>query len=245
MRRSLTRARFLRPNSSDSAHDGGLPEAEGEHSFPRRHDFAWLEVDACVAAAKADEQEYAAQWIRRGLPVVVTRRDSALLADELGLGIALSPKHGRMRIGFTARLQSVRRTAPPPHLNEVIASAPRRWRAGLLDLAGNAEALGIELRVYGSFAWQHFIGERYVTRSSDIDLLWQAGDRARLARGLMLLSSCEFRSGLRFDGEIVWPDGAAIAWREMSNPRNRVLVKYPASVALQDSDALLARLPAR
>jgi phosphoribosyl-dephospho-CoA transferase len=207
-----------------------------------RHDFAWLGANAPIAAAKANEHVRIVQWVRRGLPAVVARRSAGLAADELNLGIALPASYGRVRIGFTASLPSLQKISSPPPLAGVIASAPRESRPLLRDLCGKAEALGVEFHVYGSYAWQHLTGECYVTRSSDIDLLWRPRHRDQLMSGIMLCSSWERQSGLSLDGEIVWPDGAAVAWREMAAGKDCVLVKCLASVSLQSREALLRKL---
>ncbi|MGH8728576.1 MAG: malonate decarboxylase holo-[acyl-carrier-protein] synthase [Burkholderiales bacterium] len=206
--------------------------------IPRRHDLVWL--DAMPSLSKAGDA--AAQWFARGLPVVVARRDGALRADELSLGIALPPAQRRQRIALTAPIATVRAIAPPLRLTQVMDSAPKRWRTPLCELAESGMAAGIEFRVYGSFAWQHLTGQRYVHAASDIDLLWSPEDRGQLERGLMLLPAWERDTGLETDGEIVLSDGAAIAWREVLNPQRRVLVKYPTSIALRDKNALLESL---
>jgi phosphoribosyl-dephospho-CoA transferase len=211
-------------------------------ALPDRHDFVWLGANARVAAANAEDRELVARWICRDLPVVVARRSATLAADELNLGIALPKCNGRIRIGFTASLRSVQKTSSPPRLTGVIASAPRASRARLRDLCGKAEAAGIEFHVYGSFAWQHLTGERYVTRSSDIDLLWRPRDRDQLMSVVMRLSSWAQQSRLKLDGEIVWPDGAAVAWREMAAGKDCVLVKRLASVSLESREVLLRKL---
>ena len=68
---------------------------------------------------------------------------------------------------------------------------------------------------------------------SDIDLLWTAGSLDDVARGLAMLGAWEAQHALRADGELLLPDGDAVAWRELTRPVDRVLVKHQDRVSLQ------------
>ena len=205
---------------------------------PRRHHFVWLASDTVAQ----DENVLAAQWFERGLPAVVARRDSVLRSDELNLGVSLPVEQGRSRIALKVPLASIQRIAPPPRLRDVAESAPVVWCAAFRELVGRAVDIGVEFRVYGSFAWEHLTKLRYVLDSSDVDLLWAPSSHRQLESGLMLLSSWESAWGLKADGEIVLPDGASVAWRELLTAPIRVVVKHSAHVSLLDRAAALANL---
>lgn len=220
-------------NTRWQSHNGCAMQTE---FAPRRHDFVWLAPDTVAQ----DENVLAARWIERGLPAVVARRDPVLRSDHLNLGISLPAAEGRSRIALKAPLASIERIAPPPRL--VAESAPVAWRAALRELVARAFDIGVEFHVYGSLAWQHLTGLRYVLDASDVDLLWAPSSLRQLESGLMLLSSWESVWRLKADGEIILPDGASVAWRELLAAKRRVLVKHLAGVSLRDRDAALASL---
>jgi phosphoribosyl-dephospho-CoA transferase len=127
---------------------------------------------------------------------------------------------------------AVRKTCLPLPLAQVIVSAPPAWQTPLSELDASFAAAGLRLRVYGSLAWQHITHESYVTDQSDVDLLFKPKDRGELDVALTLLQAWEQRSGLRADGEVLLPDGAGVAWRELLRAQNRVLVKSAEGVRL-------------
>jgi phosphoribosyl-dephospho-CoA transferase len=109
----------------------------------------------------------------------------------------------------------------------------------------NAGAAGYALRSYGSLALQAITGARYLTASSDIDLLFCPVTTSQLEAGIALLSS--HQASLPLDGEVMFPGGDAVAWREWRDARARgarVLVKRIDAVRLADPAALVAALAA-
>ena len=194
---------------------------------PARHDLAWLRpswrdglrepVDLALLPALED-------WFARGLPAVV-RRLGPPRDDSVGLGVALPSRLGGARAALRVAPGAVARLGPPLRLGEVVASAPARWRAALLDLDAEAGRAGLSLGVYGSLLWQHLSGEPRVTARSDVDLLVRPGDRAGLRRALATLGARAAEADPRLDGEAILGGGRAVAWRELLAPRGRVLVK--------------------
>lgn len=131
------------------------------------------------------------------------------------------------------------------HLTAHSANIPRPWRSALASLAADAAGQGIALHVYGSAALQVLTGQGYLRDTSDIDLLVQPRDRAQLDVALALL--CSHANALPLDGEIVFPGGRAVAWKEWAAAcrgaaGTRVLVKEMEGVSLVRPDVLLATL---
>ena len=76
-------------------------------------------------------------------------------------------------------------------------------------------------------------GLPYLSPTSDLDLLWPVAglaDATRLTRGLVDL---EKNSPVRFDGEILLPDGGGAQWREFSGRPSELLVKTLEGVGLR------------
>jgi phosphoribosyl-dephospho-CoA transferase len=122
-----------------------------------------------------------------------------------------------------------------PTLAQVLPQLPRPARPALQALQGALHRLGVRARVYGSTGWQCLTGLRYLHEHSDLDL-WLAVDDAQQAERVVgLLRACDV--ALRIDGELVFPHGGAVAWREWAAWREGrcrgVLVKRLHGAALE------------
>ena len=200
---------------------------------PRRHDFIRLVPDTEYLRVSHLSQEVI-HWHRLH-PFVVTRRLSPSPADTLTLGLALPDKR---RIAFDVSSKAAAERSAPPRLVDTIDSAPAHWRVRLRDIVHIASRFDVEVRVYGSLAWQHLTQLEYIHAASDVDLLlpanqWQSALRLADELGRMTGSP-------RLDGELTLPDGSGVAWREMNGTAARVLVKRAASVALMTRTELRA-----
>jgi phosphoribosyl-dephospho-CoA transferase len=208
-----------------------------------RHDLAWLTAggwDAAWAAALPGQHAAIEQWRHADWPTVVRRADAGLAADQVSLGIPLPPALDgtKGRIALNVSANNVGRRARPIALADAARSAPGHWRAALDALAGC-----MPLHAYGSLAMQALTGQRYLTPASDIDLLFFPASRDALRAGLAVLE--QHAAGLPLDGEIMFPSGAAVAWKEWINAgrhQARVLVKDAGAVRLAPMAELLATL---
>ena len=182
------------------------------------------------------------EWIGQDLPAVVRmrREDSPSL---LHLGIPLSPDKGRMRVSLEVCRDTVVKASPPLSLSQVMPSAPPRWQEPLHRIIMSSSAVGLMPGVYGSLAWQHLTGKTYLSAQSDVDLLFHVRNARQLDHVLRTLQEVESRYGLKADGEFIFADGGAVAWREMLQSGGKVLVKSDRSVSLRPVADLLGTLP--
>lgn len=182
------------------------------------------------------ERAEVVDWCAAGRPLVIARRHPEDEVGELRLGLATPDKR---RIGLHVTVEAVTGRLPPLPLAEAVDAAPALWCPMLTDLARRAQELGAAAAVYGSLAWQQRTGLPYVRPESDVDLLFAPRDRWQLDRLLDLVA--EVGDGNpRLDGEILLPDGAAVAWRELAGRPARLLVKGAAEVGLRDLASVLA-----
>lgn len=126
-------------------------------------------------------------------------------------------------------------------LEDVASALPARWQAPFARLQQSGANLG--LRVFGSLALQVLTGQIYLRASSDIDLLFRPRSAAELDEGTALLAG--HLAELPLDGEIVFPSGQAVAWKEWFSARGqsgRVLVKSHSGVTLRACTELRAEL---
>jgi phosphoribosyl-dephospho-CoA transferase len=189
-------------------------------------------------------------WVAREWPLIVRRADDdePRSDDSIAVGLALPPSLGKRRLKFRLMRDGVAMHAPPLALDSVIASVsnPRLQRT-LTPLARAAARERMVLRLYGSAAWQVQTGLDYMHDDSDLDLLAEPATRGELDSAIALLERAQQDLPMRLDGEIVFPGGDAVAWREWleSKDENRVIAKNVAGVALVSRSDLLKRFDRR
>jgi phosphoribosyl-dephospho-CoA transferase len=208
-----------------------------------RHMLVWLTAigwRAAIAAARDEHKPSLSLWMTQDWPVVVRRLDADVGDDEVCLGLPLPPDGAgvKVRIALRVREAEISRSAPALLLRDAAAV---RDMASLCDDAG-----ALPLRVFGSVAMQAWTGLKYVSPTSDVDVLFHPASRLQLEEGMALLARHAER--LPLDGEIVFPGGAAVSWKEWQmamSHRAKVLVKDLRSVRLADTASLLATLEAQ
>jgi phosphoribosyl-dephospho-CoA transferase len=214
----------------------------------RRHDLIWLTPDGwdtTLRGLAGAQHELARDWRTRGLPAVVRRTEPGTPPTLLCLGIPAPPdilSGQKVRLGFSVERRHVARALPALALDD--AEAPVAWQPGLASLCIALRAAGIDCRVFGSLAMQTLTGDSYLGAGSDVDLLLRPLDDAQLDAGLALVA--RHARSLPLDGEIEFPFGHAVSWKEWlgvdAQPRyghDRVLAKHLDSVALMRRDELL------
>ncbi|ATB40938.1 phosphoribosyl-dephospho-CoA transferase [Cystobacter fuscus] len=210
----------------------------------------WVRLDAgwehhLRSPLAPEAREQLLDWCGRGRPFVVARADAADTEEDVRLGLALPDKR---RIALHVGRAAVLSSRPPLALRDVWHTAPESWRSVLRHLSLLGETLGVPVGVFGSLAWEYLSGVRYVRPDSDVDLLFSPTRWTDVER---LLSALEATSrtpgGVRLDGEVLLPDGGAVAWRELASRPHRLLVKGPRGAGLRawkDLTALFAGAPA-
>lgn len=211
-----------------------------------RHSLLHLSAAGWASArTQVDVIHHAAidSWCTADWPVIARRHEAGCPDDQVCVGLALPPdpvsgvKH---RLPLRIASDQVMRTRLPLSLAEVLPVLPHAWQAAL-------PAASVPLAVFGSAALQSITGLPYLRGSSDLDILLQPATLAALTDGLQLLA--QVAASLPLDGEIVFPSGDAVAWKEWQAASGqgaamRVLAKRNDGVALVRIDALLAGLAA-
>ncbi len=176
-----------------------------------------------------------ALWAARGLPLVVTRQPPGQ-EDTLALGLPAPARFRRRRLALAVAPSQVMFLDEFPAADAAARLLPRsaaaRWRA----LSTGLSAAGCAARVYGGFGWQALTRLAYVHPASDLDLLLAVDGAAQADAVARLLADADW-DGPRLDGELVFADGAAVAWREWLAYRQgrvaQVLVKRLRGVSLE------------
>src|SRR3954452_5956112 len=191
-----------------------------------RHSWVWLAErwTGCLRGpAGAETVALAESWQALGRPFVVASPAAHDDGDDLRLGLALPDKR---RVGLHPAPAAVVLSAPPPSLRAVIVHVPVAWRARLRQVDAAAEAAGLPVAVYGSLAWEHWCGTAYAHSDSDVDLLFDAQAAPPLGPVLDFAEMLSADAGTpRLDGELILPEGRAVAWREFARRPDELLIK--------------------
>ena len=180
----------------------------------------------------------AAGWVDRGWPLVA-RRPAPGEVGGLPLGLPLPPYLGKKRLSVLMQPQDMISSAPPPQLSAAIEVAPETWKRILKRVVDLAARHGVEARVFGSLAWRTLTRLDYLTAGSDVDVLLPLPPGRDIAGLTAGLAAIEASAPIRFDGELVRDDGAAVNWRELYSGAREVLVKTTRGVALLSADHFL------
>lgn len=241
------------------------------YSELERHSLVWLTAagwETAIAAARPEHAAALAQWQSNDWPAIVRRfdaipkdADAADAADaanatdaadaanaanaeakDICLGVPLPPDAAGVKVRIALRVASshISHTSAALELRSALMAAGP-WRDELAALSAAAPTL----RVFGSLAMQTLTGLQYLSPSSDVDLLFHPASRRQLETVLALLA--RHSEHLPLDGEVVFPGGAAVSWKEwqaaITHPA-KVLVKELRAVRLADTASLLAALEA-
>jgi phosphoribosyl-dephospho-CoA transferase len=218
------------------------------------HVAAWLAADRPLVVARQPVADVGAGHAReqkdnRGHGPLLQLKPCSIengISDSIVVGLALPPAQGKRRIAFNVASHDIARYTPPLRLADALVHAPSEWQPALAELDAAATNIDIELRVFGSLAWQALSGMQYLTPQSDIDLLWHPRSHAQLQQGVALLARWEQDHGLRADGEVLFGGSSAVSWREWATLKSgddqRVLVKRASSAELVAAGELLELL---
>lgn len=187
-----------------------------------------------------------ALWAERSFPLVVTRQRVPRHAEDapVSLGLAAPLQWGRRLLALELPPSRIAWFGEFPCLAEALQQLPRRARPGVAALGQALAGLGVSARAYGSVAWQHVTGMRYVHRRSDFDV-WLAVEGPEQADAAARAMLQHLPAGApRLDGELLFLDGSAVAWREWLAWRagscRSLLVKRLDGVAIEQAPGLPA-----
>ena len=200
--------------------------------------FGWQRV--LELGCDSEDQSVLQHWAVAQLPLVICRQRGETLPGTVSLGLPAPTIWNRRKLELECLPGEMERRGLFPSL-EPIAQRNADLRA-IEDFMATMRSLNLPIQVYGSFGWQHLTGMDYVRPSSDLDLRVQVPDHAMAQVAARELSA--LRLPMRVDGELAFPDGSAIAWREYlqwtQGEVDRVLVKSRSTVRLMEREALVA-----
>jgi phosphoribosyl-dephospho-CoA transferase len=219
----------------------------------RRHQLAWL---GAAGWQRLQEQSWddearacLAHWAEARLPLVVTRQPSMADGDleTISLGLPAPGCWNRRRLILQMKRSEVVCFDEFPYADKAVRLLPLSLRGAWRALCAELEALGSSARVYGSYGWELLSGLDHVRKGSDIDL-WLSVTDAVHAEAVSAILQAFPEHLLRIDGELVFRNGSAVAWREWllwrSGKAKSILVKSVAGSELVRSPAWQEAAPA-
>lgn len=181
-----------------------------------RNRLVWLDAAAWrdMAARAPDAQALALieRWQVRQWPVVVCSQPPGLQPGRLAVGLPAPQSGLRRRLALHTAISGIQRHGAFPRLATV--AGPYAWSEAAQSLDGTLASAGATARVHGSHGWQALTGEVYVHAGSDLDLSIEVPHAAAARAAVLALEAAHLP--LRVDGELAFPDGSAVAWREYS-----------------------------
>ena len=186
-------------------------------------------------------------WAQHDLPLVVTRQAPGWTGrdarESIALGLAAPACWNRRRLTVHAKVGGIRSLGHFPevhHVRDVMAGRPANSLASWAKLCDGLQARGATAHVYGSYGWQQLTGLHYVHAGSDIDLLLSVSSAAQADQVVRLLAQADAFLPRR-DGELSFPDGSGVAWREWAAWRagdaDQVVVKRVHGPSLERVDS--------
>jgi phosphoribosyl-dephospho-CoA transferase len=187
----------------------------------RRHDLLQVAPDVW-ASALAHRPSVAGLpllqgWADRAWPVIVRRRADTENPDLVPVGVPLPPAAGKSRVALLLPPNGILQRLSPPLLRAVASVADPGWQCTIASLLALGARTGVEPSVFGSLLWQHQTGLTYLTSRSDLDVLWTIPADFDVLSLLSSIAAVQRAAPLRIDGEIIFPDGAAVNWCELWN----------------------------
>ena len=208
----------------------------------QRNQLVWLSEPAWQAllARPWDAQAQAILhcWQAAQLPLVVCRQRLPDSPQRISLGLPAPLQWERRKLALELPLGAIARAGNFPLLRSIpLGPADAAQVQGLLL---HTDALQVVVQVYGSYGWQWLCGLPCVRASSDLDLLIHVADLDTAGQMVWLLQGLQL--DCRVDGELVFPGGWAVAWREyaqlIGGKVEQVLVKHRTGVQLLGLAAL-------
>jgi malonate decarboxylase holo-[acyl-carrier-protein] synthase len=126
----------------------------------------------------------------------------------------------------------------PPLLRAVAKVAQSGWQSTIASLLAQGERTGAEPSAFGSLLWEHLTGLVYLSPKSDLDVLWPVPAVSDVLSLVFGIAQIQRDVPFRIDGEVIFPDGSAVNWRELWNAHRTA---HSAAQWVEDRATVLAK----
>jgi phosphoribosyl-dephospho-CoA transferase len=199
----------------------------------QRHDLVWLDSEFRYSPELKE-------WVMQKLPCVVTRQTNSS-TDYLNIAWCNGSDKKISRHSCLIPIKSVISQSTPLSLVNIVPCFIAK-SSSLTKIIRKLELLNLKPCIYGSFSWQILTKKNYTHADSDLDILLHVSMHHQLTQIVPLLNTLAVASGRRIDGELIFPDGYAVAWREWFSDSDKILCKGFRGVKFIHRNALLEQL---
>jgi phosphoribosyl-dephospho-CoA transferase len=133
------------------------------------------------------------------------------------VGVPLPPAAGKCRVALVLPPGGILQRSPPPLLGAAAKVADEGWQATIAALLALGARTGVEPSAFGSLLWEHLTGLAYLSPQSDLDVLWPVPENFDVLSLVFGIAQVQRDAPIRIDGEVIFPDGSAVNWRELWN----------------------------
>jgi phosphoribosyl-dephospho-CoA transferase len=188
----------------------------------RRHELLQVAPDVWASALAQRpalaELPLLEHWAKRQWPVIVRRRAEGDDPGMVPVGVPLPPAAGKCRVALVLPPVGIlQRSSPPLLLRAAAKVADAGWQATIAALLVLGARTGVEPSAFGSLLWEHLTGLAYLSPQSDLDVLWPVPADFDVLALVFGIAQVQRDAPLRIDGEVIFPDGSAVNWRELWN----------------------------
>ena len=212
-----------------------------------RHRRIWINPKSlnslqCQGPMSLAAENYMRDWVISGNPLVGRSRlpCDPLRNEALPVGLMVYLQDGtKQRLNLLAQPDFVYKVDEPLLLSDILCILSQPLRLAAVKLITFFEDDAVALRVYGSAFWSYEGKNNRMNTQSDIDLLIQikkSSDVHRIAKKCLAFSK---DSGVSLDGEIEFPNGESVSWREFASGAEDLLVKTDIGPKLITKDLVL------
>jgi len=199
----------------------------------RRHRRIWINPESlesiqCQGSMSLAAEKYMRDWVIAEKPLVGRSRLACdpIVNESLPVGLMVYLLNGaKQRLNLLTQSDFVFKVDEPLLLANVLRTLPRPLRLAAQNFLTMFQNEPVVLRVYGSAFWSYEDGSNRMNTQSDIDLLIQVKktcDVINIAKKCVAFSKV---SGVSLDGEIEFPNGESVSWREFASESQELLVK--------------------
>ncbi len=129
------------------------------------------------------------------------------------IGVPLPPLAGKQRVSLLIPPEGILQSSLPPSLHAMTEVAD--LRLAIHDRCACCHRRTERCRARG--LWQHLTGLAYLTPHSDLDVLWPIPPGLAVRSLVCSIAAVQREAPVRIDGEIIFPNGSAVNWRELWN----------------------------
>lgn len=201
-----------------------------------RHQLIYLHshmisLSALTSIESEPLREAALAWLLQGLPAIYPRQQPI---DELQLALTILKNQTKHRVSFSVDPAAIHKESSLPSLHDI---------AGFFNFNIKSIPYLNAISVYGSFLFESLSQQKFITDSSDLDILIQFPDCSLLALH-DLLKQLEHMAQRRVDAEIRFQELGDIAVRELLDASTETcLVKSHDHVYLLDKNKIYEHYP--